>query len=188
MPTIFVESVLERSPTVSVLDRRNRAMIAFTGLTGVRDGALVSLKLKHVDLLRQHVNQDPRADTKNSKHIRTTFFPVGGSAAEIVEAWVSELRERHLWERTIRFFQQPRSNRVRIISFGQAALPESNWTTADAVRKNFKQAFEAVGLQGFNPHSCRHALAMLGEQRCKTPEDFKAWSQNLGRRLLLPSS
>jgi integrase len=35
-------------------------------------------------------------------------------------------------------------------------------------------------LPGYNPHSFRHALAMLGERRCNTPEEFKAWSQNLG--------
>lgn len=32
----------------------------------------------------------------------------------------------------------------------------------------------------FNPHSFRKTLARLGERLCKTPEDFKAWSQNLG--------
>src|SRR3954454_401753 len=93
-----IESVVQRSPTATVLDRRNRAMIAFTWLTGVRDGALVTLKLKHIDLVGQRVNQDPReVDTKNSKHIRTTFFQVGGRAREIVEKWILELRETHLW-------------------------------------------------------------------------------------------
>jgi integrase len=40
-------------------------------------------------------------------------------------------------------------------------------------------------LAGFNPHSFRHALAMVGERTCKTPEDFKAWSQNLGHEQVL---
>src|SRR5512147_2134420 len=30
------------------------------------------------------------------------------------------------------------------------------------------------------PHSLRSTLAQFGEQRCQTPEEFKAWSQNLG--------
>jgi hypothetical protein len=29
-------------------------------------------------------------------------------------------------------------------------------------------------------HSLRSTLAQVGEQRCQTPEEFKAWSQNLG--------
>ena len=31
----------------------------------------------------------------------------------------------------------------------------------------------------FNPHSFRKTLAQLGQQRCRSPEEFKAWSQNL---------
>jgi len=31
-----------------------------------------------------------------------------------------------------------------------------------------------------NPHSLRKTLAGLGQQICTTPEEIKAWSQNLG--------
>mgnify|MGYP000980270174 CR=1 FL=1 len=37
----------------------------------------------------------------------------------------------------------------------------------------------------FNPHSLRSTLAQLGEQTCQTPEQFKAWSQNLGHEGVL---
>ena len=37
----------------------------------------------------------------------------------------------------------------------------------------------------FHPHSIRKTLARLGEQICKSPEDFKAWSQNLGHEKVL---
>jgi len=49
----------------------------------------------------------------------------------------------------------------------------------------FRDAFETVGLPPFNPHSFRHSLANLGERLCKTPEEFKAWSQNLGHEQVL---
>jgi hypothetical protein len=32
----------------------------------------------------------------------------------------------------------------------------------------------------FNPHSVRNTLVQLGELRCESPEEFKAWSRNLG--------
>jgi hypothetical protein len=38
----------------------------------------------------------------------------------------------------------------------------------------------AAGLPYFNPHSFRNTLVRLGQDICKTPEEFKAWSQNLG--------
>jgi len=176
-----IESVLQRSPTATVLERRNRAMIAFTWLTGVRDGALVTLKLKHVDLIEQRVNQDPReVDTKNSKHIRTTFFPEGGSAREVVEQWISELRETHLWGTDDPLFPATATGQGADRQFQASGIARKHWATADAARKIFKESFEAIGLPGFNPHSFRHALAVLGEQRCRTAEEFKAWSQNLG--------
>ena len=40
-------------------------------------------------------------------------------------------------------------------------------------------------MHGFNPHSFRHALAALGERTCRNPEEFKAWSQNLGHEDVL---
>jgi hypothetical protein len=39
-----------------------------------------------------------------------------------------------------------------------------------------------VRLPYFNPHSFSETLALLNGQRRKTPEEYKAWSQNLGPR------
>jgi integrase len=46
-------------------------------------------------------------------------------------------------------------------------------------------AFELAGLPYFHPHSLRKTLARLGEEICRSPEDFKAWSQNLGHEQVL---
>jgi len=40
-------------------------------------------------------------------------------------------------------------------------------------------------LHYFNPHSFRNTLVSLGQQACKTPEQFKAWSQNLGHEKIM---
>jgi integrase len=176
-----IAMVLERAPVATVVDRRNRAMIAFTWLTGVRDGALVSLKLKHVDLAERRVNQDPReVTTKNSKHIQTFFFPIGGTAHQIVEDWILELRQHHAWGHSDPLFPATALSQGEDSKFTASGITRKHWTSADAVRKVFKQSFEAIGLPGFNPHSFRHALAILGEQIARSPEEFKAWSQNLG--------
>src|SRR5450631_1249617 len=176
-----IESVLERSPAATVIERRNRAIVAFTWLTGVRDGALVTLKLKHVDLAKQLVDQDPReVKTKNSKQLRTTFFGVGGSARRIVEEWIAELRQDHLWGNDDPLFPATAIGQDSEQQFAAVGLARAHWASADAVQKIFKQLFEGVGLHGFNPHSFRHALAALGERTCQNPEQFKAWSQNLG--------
>jgi hypothetical protein len=63
---------------VTPIERRNRALIAFTILTGARDGALASFRLKHVNMAPETVFQDAReVRTKARKTFTSTFFPVG---------------------------------------------------------------------------------------------------------------
>jgi integrase len=181
-----IENVLQAAPRGTLIERRNRAIIAFTWLTGVRDGALVSLKLKHVSLSEELVNQDPReVRTKNSKHIRTIFFPVPGSAREIVQDWIAELRHQHLWGNDDPLFPATEVGHDSERGFQSSGLARRHWSNADTVRKVFAQAFDAAGLPAFNPHTFRNALVLLGEERCSTPEEFKAWSQNLGHESVL---
>jgi hypothetical protein len=49
----------------------------------------------------------------------------------------------------------------------------------------YKQAFVAAGLPSFNPHCFRDALVQPGERLRTTPEQFKAWSQNIGHDRVL---
>jgi integrase/recombinase XerD len=69
--------------------------------------------------------------------------------------------------------------------FAASGIARAHWASADAVRKIFRKAFESIGLHGLNPHSFRHALALLAERKCRRPEEFKAWSQNLGHESVL---
>ena len=49
----------------------------------------------------------------------------------------------------------------------------------------FRESFTVAGLPYFNPHSFRRTLVRLGETVCQSPEEFKAWSQNLGHEQVL---
>ncbi len=67
------------------LEWRNRSLITFTLLTGVRDSAMALLKLKHIDIRAGIVYQDARGvTTKFSKSLTTCFFPVGDDIHQIV--------------------------------------------------------------------------------------------------------
>jgi len=69
--------------------------------------------------------------------------------------------------------------------FKACGLLREHWLTASPIREIFKLAFENANLPYYNPHSFRNTLVRLGEQQCQTPEDFKAWSQNLGHEGVL---
>lgn len=176
-----IERALQLMPTDTVIQRRDRAVLAFSILTGARDDATVSFRLGHVDFERDQVVQDARVvRTKRRKTFTTTFFPVGMNAREIVAAWVEELRRDHLFGPDDPLFPATRIVLGESGQFERAGLDRKPWSGASPVRRIFRQAFEAAGLPYFNPHSFRRTLALLGQRLCATPEAYKAWSQNLG--------
>jgi len=183
-PTMVqIKHVISKMPADTDIEKRNRALIAFTLLTGARDSAIASMKLKHVDLIAGCVNQDAReVQTKFSKTFTTYFFPVGEEILEIVSEWVSYLRDEKLWGNDEPLFPATRIAVGESRHFEAAGLGRKHWSTASPIRTIFKDAFTTAGLPYFNPHSFRDTLALFGEQVCKTPEHFKAWSQNLGIR------
>jgi integrase len=175
-------------PANSAIERRNRALVALTLLTGARDSALASLKLKHIDLEADSVYQDARdVKTKFSKSFTTFFFPVGEEVRQIVVDRVSYLREELKWEGGDPLFPATRTALAATHQFHAAGLKREHWRSAAPIRAIFREAFANAGLPYFNPHSLRRTLVRLGEVLCQAPEEFKAWSQNLGHEGVLTS-
>lgn len=187
VPTLEqVKHVISLMPAGSDVELRNRGLVAFILLTGARDSAVASMKLKHVDLVDEKVYQDAReVDTKNSKTFNTYFFPVGDEVKAIVVEWVNFLRVERLWGNDDPLFPATATVVGTDGQFRGDGLKRHHWRSADPIRRVFREAFEAAGLPYFNPHSLRSTLARLGEQLCRTPEDFKSWSQNLGHEGVL---
>ena len=168
------------------IELRDRALIAFVLLTGARDSAVASLKLKHIDLDSRCVYQDAReVKTKFSKTFTTYFFPVGEPFAEIVTEWVDHLQSKLLWGLDDPLFPSTRISQNELLQFSPDGLERKHWQTTSPIRRIFTEAFEAAGVQCFNPHSFRNTLTRLGEKICRTPEEFKAWSQNLGHEAVM---
>ncbi len=90
-----ITHVLEQMPNVTDLEKRNRALMAFILLTGARDSAVASFKIKHVDLVNGSVFQDAReVKTKFSKRFTTYFFPVGGITNSNINRVASTFKNR----------------------------------------------------------------------------------------------
>lgn len=176
-----IKHVICTMPALTEVQVRDRAVIAFTILTGARDSAIASFKLKHVDVTEHCVNQDAReVNTKFSKTFPTFFFPVGIDIHQILVDWVSYLRQTKLWGNDDPLFPATRVIVGEDRQFKAAGLDRRHWAGAAPIRTIFRDAFELAGLPYFNPHSFRNTLVHFGQQICSTPEEFKAWSQNLG--------
>jgi integrase len=110
---------------------------------------------------------------------------VGRDIEVIVEEWIRFLQTERLWGPDEPLFPASKSERTQSGYFENVGLDRKHWKSAAAVRTIFKMAFERAGLPYFNPHSLRNTLALLGERVCNGPEEFKAWSQNLGHENVL---
>jgi integrase/recombinase XerD len=125
--------------------------------------------------------QDAReVRTKFSKTFTTWFFPVGEDVRQIVVDWVQYLDGLQLFGPVDPLFPATRIMQDQYHLFQAGGLSRAHWSNATPIRTIFKDAFTSAGLAYANPHSFRKTLAQLGERLCRTPEEFKAWSQNLG--------
>ncbi len=181
-----VKHVLNSMPATTEFQRRDQAIIATALLTGARDDALASLSIKHFDFSKRQLFQDAReVRTKRRKTMLTDFFPVGDEVEAIVKAWIDYLTTVKLFGPNDPAFPPCERGIGKDGLFTTIGFRRTHWKNADAIRQAFKTSFESVGLPYFHPHSVRHTLALLGETICKTPEDFKAWSQNLGHEKVM---
>ncbi len=183
-----IMQTLEVMPCSTAIEMRDRALVAFILLTGARDSAVASAKIKHIDIAEQSFYQDAReVNTKFSKTFTTYFFPVDELPSKIVSEWIEYLIKELGCKQSDPLFPKTKLAHNKNQQFEAVGLLIEHWSNANPIRKAFKQAFEAVGLPYFNPHSFRNTLVRLGENLCRTPEEFKAWSQNLGHESVLTS-
>jgi site-specific recombinase XerC len=148
VPTLEqIRHAIQMMPADTEIERRDRAIIAFTILTGARDGATASVKLRHIDIPQGRLDQDARqVNTKFSKTFTTWFFPVGGDILEIVVDWVSFLRQEKLWGLDDPLFPATKIALGANRHFEASGLDRKHWTSAAPIRKIFKDAFTAAGL------------------------------------------
>ncbi len=157
------------------------ALMALLLLTGMRDAAVVGLKLKHISIDREHVFQDPREiKTKFSKTIETFFYPVGLDVTAITREWVQYLTVEKLFGPNDPLFPKTSIGQDEHCTFSVQGLSREHWADASHVREIFKQAFARVQLPYVNPHSVRNTLTQLAYKLQLIPEKLMAWSKSMG--------
>jgi integrase len=182
VPTLpQVHHALATLPAHTILERRDRALVAFAALTGARVGALASFRMGHVDLAGGLVEHDARTvQSKFAKTFSTWFMPIGGDALAMFTAWVGELEREHHWGRDDPLFPATQMGLDASGSFSPAGILRSGWRTTQPINAIFRRAFERAGLPYFNPHSFRDMLVRHAMTLGLSAEAMKAWSQNLG--------
>ncbi|CAN7208783.1 site-specific integrase [Phyllobacterium sp. LjRoot231] len=155
--------------------RRNRAVIAFLLVSGARDGAVVSLRVKHVDVAKKLVYQRAsEVKTKRAKSMVTAWFPIDADLEQVVIDWIEDLKAHGANDDDPLFPKGPNRFAARKDTAFEA------WSSANPIREIIREATKVSDGQYFKPHSVRSAIAQWMEQLPISAEEKKALSQNLG--------
>jgi integrase len=156
----------EQMPDDTPVEKRDKALFAFFMITAARDGAVASLRLKHIDLMEGCVYQDAReVRTKFSKTFTTWFLPIDEVYTEAFAAWVNYLRKNLLFGPEDALFPKPE----------MIATPGGFEVTGLS-----REPYANAGLPPYAPHSFRKTLVKWADGYYQTREAFKAFSQNIG--------
>ena len=181
-----LEHILKLADSIQItseIDRRDRAVIALTAMTGIRDDALASLPFANFNEQTRTIYQNPRTgvETKFSKNMATVILIFHDNLMNYFLDWVHALRAKN-WDAKAPLF--PSSKREHgeesiLFTLSTSVIPEF-WKGADRIRDIFKKRAETAGVPYFPPHCFKHFAIVRALAYCKTGEEIKAVSQNFG--------
>jgi integrase len=150
-------------PKLTVIELRNRAIIAMFITTGMRVSALITLRGKHVNMHTRWINQDPReVSTKFGKHIRTYCLDLGSGLLDAIRDW-ARWREAKGFGADAPFFLPDRYMQPNAIGLGyrsaEAETPDC-WRSDAPIQRVIKDAAQAAGISevGISSHDFRKIL------------------------------
>ena len=165
------------------IDLRDRALLSFTLLSGMRDSAIVSLPIGCFDEETLKVNQDPKlgVKTKFSKHIKSVLFKFDDDMLCYFLGWIRYLKTEKLFGNSDPIFPKNLvQNAEDAKSFFSNSVEPKFWQSVTSMREIFKQRFEFAGVEYFPPHAFRHLAVITAVAKCKNGHEIKAVSQNFG--------
>ena len=106
------------------------------------------------------------------------MFPVGLYPYEVVVEYIRFLGEKGFGSADALFPKNDQSTP----QLSTSHLGNTEWKSTSSARKIITGHFVKHGLPAYCPHSFRNSLTQLAYKVCRTPEEFKAWSANLGHK------
>ncbi|MBI5403373.1 MAG: tyrosine-type recombinase/integrase [Ignavibacteriae bacterium] len=167
----------------SEIDLRDRAMISFTLLSGMRDKAIITLPIGCFDVENLIINQNPKrgVQTKFSKYISSVLFRFDERLVEYVLEWVKHLKEKNFGLNDPLFPKNKTNKGNDNLSYVKSdSIEPEYWKEAGQIRQIFKKRFKDAHLPYYPPHTFRHLAIDLSFKLCKNGEELKAVSQNFG--------
>lgn len=160
---------------------RDKALFALLCLTGIRVGAVITLRVKHVDLEDKSVRQNPReVATKFGKNLESFFHQGFPEAKDLLARWITYLDETAFYGPDDPLFPASERAAQGAAGFKSGGFERRHWSTTEPVRRIVNGAFQRAGLSSFGPHAFRHMHARRASRDCKSIPELLAISDNLG--------
>ena len=177
----MMKAVVATMPSETTIDLRNRAAVVLCGLTGIRGGALISLKLKHFHRDRMLIVQNPNeVQTKFGKRINSLILPVCEEWEKILIDWTDYLEKGELFAPGDPIIPSTAMSASLEEGFKVAGLSRAHWKSTSPLRQIFAKAFADAGLPAYTPHRIRDMIVKEMYDRDLSIVEFRAWSQSLG--------
>jgi len=182
-PIEYVVKLADSIETISEIDLRDRALIAFALLSGMRDKAIITLPLGCFDTEKLSIDQNPKqgVETKFSKYIPSTLYKFNDKLLKYITEWVKHLKSKDFGSQDPLFPRSKKEQGDDNLSFEKAQEVEPEfWRGTGRMREIFKERARKANLSYYAPHTFRHLAVDLALKHCRTGEQIKAISQNFG--------
>lgn len=179
----YVKELCESVTILSEIDMRDRAIIAFLILSGMRDNAIATLPLGCYDPETHIISQDPSMGvaTKFGKCFYSVLLLFDDEMVHAVDGWSRYLSNERKFCSGDPMFPRTKIEQVPDgCSFVASGVESMFWSSASPIREMLRKRSADAGLEYYKPHSFRHAAIQLALRFCRTAEDVKAVSQNFG--------
>lgn len=168
----------------SEIEMRDRALIAFILMSGIRVGSITTLKLADFDIHKLRVTLNPLkgAKTKNKKAFRVGLTVFHDELLNQFIKWVNHLTDIKKFTPEMPLFPmaaiEQSGDSLSYIAENVKAEP---WKSTGSINIILKKRSDEAGLPYFNPHSYRSTIIQICKSLNLTIEEMSAISQNLGQ-------
>lgn len=172
-------------PSVTELERRNKAIVSLCLLTTPRIGALQTARLQSIKFFKDcnawAFVQDPRfTNTKFAKNITAFFIGESKDIVDNVLSWCDYLRAKGCTDKDFLFPKVTPNFTKEGVSI--MTLTRDRIKSPTTIREVFQNAFETNKLSYYKPHSFRHTMARAMKMGEKAVERSIALAENLGHK------
>lgn len=180
-----VKKQIDLIPTETEIDLRDRAIFAFLMCTGIRAEALITLPIMSFNPDSFFINQDPElgVKTKNSEHIISRYFNRDSSFRNEFLDWYWFLRNEKKYEQHLPLFpKNDQSKEGNSALFSNNKVSKEFWQSQSSLTGMMTKRNNSEIVKYFSPHLYRHSAILHATEKCITPSELKAVSQNFGHR------